>query len=57
MEGEQPHLGDLLTMVINDLLDGMILQVGGGFKLCVIFNPTWGNDTIFQMGSFNQEDQ
>ena len=28
MEGEQPQLGDLLTMVINRLLNGMILQVG-----------------------------
>jgi len=28
MEGEQPYLGDLLTMVINHLLTGMILQVG-----------------------------
>ena len=28
MEGGQPHLGDLLTMVINHLLYGMILQVG-----------------------------
>ena len=27
MEGAQPYLGDLLTMVINHLLDGMILQV------------------------------
>ena len=27
MEGEQPQLGDLLTMVINHLLTGMILQV------------------------------
>ena len=27
MEGEQPYLGDLLTMVINHLLVGMILQV------------------------------
>ena len=26
MEGEQPYLGDLLTMVINHLLTGMILQ-------------------------------
>ena len=26
MEGEQPYLGDLLTMVINHLLIGMILQ-------------------------------
>ena len=26
--GEQPQLGDLLTMVINHLLNGMILQVG-----------------------------
>ena len=28
MEGEQPQLGDLLTMVANYLLNGMILQVG-----------------------------
>ena len=27
LEGEQPHLGDLLTMVINHLLTGMIIQV------------------------------
>ena len=27
MEGEQPYLGDLLTMVNNHLLTGMILQV------------------------------
>ena len=27
MEGEQPYSGDLLTMVINHLLAGMILQV------------------------------
>ena len=42
MEGEQPHLGDLLTMVINHLLTGMILQViiplifgGGGVCVCI----------------------
>ena len=29
MEGEQPYLGDFVTMVINHLLTGMILQVGG----------------------------
>ena len=28
LEGEQPYLGDLLTMVTNHLLNGMILQVG-----------------------------
>ncbi len=28
LEGEQPQSGDLLTMVINHLLNGMILQVG-----------------------------
>ena len=28
LEGEYPYLGDLLTMVINHLLNGMILQVG-----------------------------
>ena len=27
MEGHQPYLGDLLTMVINHLLTGMVLQV------------------------------
>ena len=27
LEGEQPQLGDLLAMVINHLLNGMILQV------------------------------
>ena len=27
LEGEQPYLGDLLTMVINHLLNGMIIQV------------------------------
>ena len=28
LEREQPYLGDLLTMVIKHLLNGMILQVG-----------------------------
>ena len=27
VEGEQPQLGDLLTMITNHLLNGMILQV------------------------------
>ena len=27
LEGEQPYLGNLLIMVINHLLNGMILQV------------------------------
>ena len=27
LEGEQPYFGDLLSMVINQLLIGMILQV------------------------------
>ena len=27
LEGEQPYLGDLLTMIINHLLTGMILRV------------------------------
>ena len=27
LEGEQPYLGDLLTMAINHLLSGMILQI------------------------------
>ena len=29
LEGESPQLGDLLTMVINNLVHGMTLQVGG----------------------------
>ncbi len=29
LEGEEPYLGGLLTMVINHLLTGIILQVGG----------------------------
>ena len=32
LEGEYPYLGDLLTMVINHLLNGMILQVGLGME-------------------------
>ena len=28
LEGEQPYLGDLPTMLMNHLLTGMILQVG-----------------------------
>ena len=32
MEGEQPYLGDLLTMVIDHLLAGMTLQVGDMFQ-------------------------
>ena len=35
MEGEKTHLGDLLTMVINHLLHGMILQVGVLFVLII----------------------
>ena len=35
MEGEQPYLGDLLTIVINHLLNGMILQVGSSYKVGV----------------------
>ena len=39
MEGHQPYLGDLLTMVTNHLLTGMILQVDGWAllfqKLCI----------------------
>ena len=28
LEGEQPYLEDLLTMITNQILTGMILQVG-----------------------------
>ena len=31
LEGEYPQLGDLLTMVISHLLNGMILQVRGKY--------------------------
>ena len=34
LELGQPYLGDLLTMVINHLLDGMILQVSKYFLIC-----------------------
>ncbi len=34
LEGEQPYLGDLLTMVTNHLLNGMILQVVNLTKKC-----------------------
>ena len=37
MEGEQPYLGDLLTMVLDHLLNGMILQV----VPFVVNNLTW----------------
>ena len=32
LEGEQPRLGDLLSMVINPLLSGMILKLGVLYK-------------------------
>ena len=48
MESEQPYLGDLLTMVINQLLTGMILQVGipdfnywFGLVVCIPGIPLW----------------
>ena len=37
MEWEQPYLGDLLTMVINHLLTGIILQVPGNSAIV----PFW----------------
>ena len=43
MEGEQPHLRDLLTMVINHLLTGMIIQVslaGSPWAFCT--HPSYG---------------
>ena len=33
LEGDQPYLRDLLTMVINRLVTGMILQVGSPLDL------------------------
>ncbi len=44
MEGGQPYLGDLLTMVINHLLSGMILQVINVACLrvfCSELQPDW----------------
>ena len=44
LEGEQPQLGDLLTMVINHLLNGMILQVEYTplkTKECPLKNDGW----------------
>ena len=40
MEGKQPYLGDLLTMVINHILTGMILQVCSGV---FFIQPTFPN--------------
>ena len=34
-------------MVINHLLTGVILQVGGGFKSFLCLPEPWGNDPIF----------
>ena len=45
MEGEQPYLGDLLTMVINHLLNGMIIQVVSLVHLpCLLWLPTLEKD-------------
>ena len=38
----QPYLGDLLIMVINHLLIGMILQAGIGVKIKNTFNHHLG---------------
>ena len=38
LEGESPQLGDLLTMVSNNLLNGMTLQVGGAIYGSEILN-------------------
>ncbi len=49
LEGEQPYFGDLLTMVIDHLINGMILQVGGGFMFFVHVRPkTWRYDQIWR---------
>ncbi len=43
LEGKQPYLGDLLTMVINHLLTGMILQVVTGTFDDQIATLPWAN--------------
>ena len=42
---EQPYLGDLLTMVINHLLAGMILQVFNPKAVAtpLLVNGHWGS--------------
>ena len=40
MEGEYPYLGDLLTMVINHLLTGMILQALTQYSYALDVTPT-----------------
>ena len=44
LEGEQPYLGDLLTMVNNHLLTGMILQVDPGHHLESLVPRSWQQD-------------
>ena len=43
LEGEEPQLGELLTIVANYLLTGMILQVGSHLPeillLSIIYTP------------------
>ena len=48
LEGEHPYLGDLLTIVINQLLPGMILQVGSQLLQNGIWQEHYppGNDHI-----------
>ena len=46
LEGKQPYLGDLLTMVISHLLTGMILQV------ITTFSPM-GNEAAFFLGGYH----
>jgi len=52
VRGTTPGIGDLLTMVINQLLTGMILQVGFPTLLGKGNNPTLGSPgMILQEGS------
>ena len=45
LEGEQPYLGDLQTMVFNHLPTGMILQVMGA-KSDVIHHPDYSSPSF-----------
>ena len=47
LEGEYPYLGDLLTMVINHLLTGMILQVLGGCDMIPLISKNWRPRSFF----------
>ena len=55
--GEQPYLGDLLTMVLSHLLNGMILQVSNNpFILTVDLNGFQWSFCAFHGGLVSPRD-